>query len=364
MGGDQLGRINKNKLRSFKMALKNSYNTRTIKTPQKEAWPCLINTNKLTANYDRKILSVEFESALEAGDVFEVLDDGTKWMVYLPFLTETAYLRSEIIRCRYTVDINGHEYWVYFQGPTETSARWFVKDDTNISEMNLSGTIYVKKNEETDDFFQRFNKLKLGGKTWEIQATDRLSAPGIIEVIIKETFNDSIAELPEIKVECPIHQIMGPTVVNQDTLNGYEIRKNCVIEDGKWWVEGNPRVRLESVSDDGEFCKVRVYGGAVDSYRVYYGIPQSSYHLDVDIKGCRPAIIGDTVVSPYDIVTYKAGGEDRGSFVVQTKNAKILEQNGRSCKLEITTTKSCEFTLYFNKEDGTTESIDITVKSL
>ena len=64
----------------------------------------------LKPDYDKKYLSVEFDSGLEAGDVFEVLDDGTHWMVYLPKLTETAYLRSEIIRCRYTLEIDGTSY--------------------------------------------------------------------------------------------------------------------------------------------------------------------------------------------------------------------------------------------------------------
>ena len=38
---------------------------------------------------------------IKAGETFELLDSGTHWMVYLPVITETAYLRSEIIRCDY-----------------------------------------------------------------------------------------------------------------------------------------------------------------------------------------------------------------------------------------------------------------------
>lgn len=120
-GGNQLERIKKNKLRSFKSALKNSYNTRMIKTLLGSAFPCLINSDDLKSDYDKKIISVEFDSRLEAGDTFECLDDGTHWMIYLPYLTETAYLRSQIIRCRYTLDIDGVNYWIYFQGPTETA---------------------------------------------------------------------------------------------------------------------------------------------------------------------------------------------------------------------------------------------------
>ena len=100
LGGTQMGRINQQKLKSLQWALKNDYNSRMIKTPLHAAWPCLINSNNRKSDYDKEYISVEFESGLEPGDTFEVLDDGTHWMVYLQVFTETAYLRAEIIQCR------------------------------------------------------------------------------------------------------------------------------------------------------------------------------------------------------------------------------------------------------------------------
>lgn len=361
-GGGQLDRLVQNKLHSFKSALKNSYNARLIKTPKGEAWKCLINEDKLTANYDKKIVSVEYDSGLQPGDVFEVLDDGSRWMVYLPHLAEKAYLRANIIRCRYTVDVNGTQYWAYFQGPIETTAKWFIKREININEMNLDGTIYIKQTPETNEFFKRHQKFSLGGKSWIIGATDRLSVPGIIEAAVRETFSDPIAELPEVKLEDPMHQIMGPTKVKQDTVNGYEIRRGFVRDDCSWWVEGNPRVKVEP-SKDGAFCKVRVYDGAVDDFRLFYGTPQLSYHLDVEIEWECPPILGETVLRPYGTAEYHSK-DASGRFVLQTDNARMLDQDGKSCKLEITASKSCEFTLYFNRDDGKVDTLPIQVKSL
>lgn len=361
-GGGRLDRLIQNKLVSFKSALKNSYNSRRIKTPSGESWRCLINEDKLTANYDKKILSIEYASGLQPGDVFEVLDDGSKWMVYLPHLAEKAYLRANIIRCRYTVDVNGTDYWVYFQGPLETTAKWFIKQDVNINQMNLDGTIYVKQTPETDVFFARHRKLSLGGRSWEIGATDRLSVPGVIEAVVRETFSDPIAELPSVKLEDPMHQIIGPTKVKQDTLNGYEIRHGFIRDDCSWWVEGNPRVKAEPAKD-GAFCNVRVYDGAVDGFRLFYGTKQSSYHLDVEIDWECPSIFGDTTVRPYDVAEYRSK-DGCGSFYVQTDAAKVLSQDGNSCKLEITASKSCEFTLYCDKDDGTVDTLAIQVESL
>lgn len=123
----------------------------------------MINEDNLKPDYDRKILSIEHNAYLEPGDVFQCLDDGSYWMVYLPRLTETAYLRADIVRCRYTLTIEDTLYHIYFQGPTETDLRWFIKRGININELNLSGTIYIKLNEQTRNFFERFTHIKVDG---------------------------------------------------------------------------------------------------------------------------------------------------------------------------------------------------------
>ena len=76
LGGDSLGRTKKNKLWSFQRALKDSYQTRKIKTPNKSVWPCLINSSNLKSDYDRKIVSVEFASGLKAGETLANLSSG------------------------------------------------------------------------------------------------------------------------------------------------------------------------------------------------------------------------------------------------------------------------------------------------
>ena len=84
-------------------------------------------------------------------------------MVYLPVLTETAYLRSEIIRCRYVLEIDGEKYRIAFRGPEETDLRWFIKSGVNINELNLSGTIFIKLTPKTRAYFERFTHIKVDG---------------------------------------------------------------------------------------------------------------------------------------------------------------------------------------------------------
>ena len=256
LGGDQISRMNKRKVESLRLAMKNSYNTRMIKVGS-SAWPCLVNTmtGGRKANYEKDMISVEYAAGLEPGDTFEMLDTGVHWMVYLPVITETAYLKSEIIRCRYSLEINEKKYWVAVTGPQETDLRWLIKKNINANELNLSGVVYIKNDENTKKFFKRFTRIKLDGHTWEVQVTDSLTVPGIIELNIQEYYDNTIEELPEIKRDennTELNVISGKTMVKQDTIVGYAINDLAYDPKAEWHVENNPRVEIEEVLEDGQ----------------------------------------------------------------------------------------------------------------
>lgn len=362
-GGNQLGRIKETKLRSFRAALKNDYNSRMIKVPNKSAWPCLIvnNVSGLKSDYDKKRLSIEFESGLEPGDVFECLDDGTHWMVYLPTLTEIAYLRTEIIRCRYTLDVDGQKYWIYLQGPTEMDNTWFQKKGIHYDEPNWSGTIYIKKDERTTDFFHRFTKIQIEGHTWEVHVVDEISVPGIIELEIREFYDDPVAELPVVEPE-GCHEILGRETVEQDNTYGYMIRQDYFNPTYSWRVEGNPRVEIES--QEGDTCTVKVHDGAIRGFKVIYGGRTSGYHMNVTIERECKGIVGPKVVYPYDIVDYKTN--IKGSFYVSdTRLADIVDSDDTSCTVEIVSRKTGNFDIIFETEDKTVKtSLPVEIKSL
>ena len=363
-GGDQIGRMNKQKLKSLQWALKNDYNTRMIKTSNKVAVPCLINTGNLKSDYDKKYISVEFSSGLEAGDTFEILDDGTHWMIYLPILTETAYLRSEIIRCRYQLEIDGSLYWIYFQGPTETDLRWFLKNQININELNLSGTIYIKNDEKTKHFFKRFTHIKIDGHIWEVQVTDPITVPGILELEVQEYYDNSIAELPEIKEasgEYPLNTIKGADVVKQDTIVGYSIDPLCYNKDISWKVENNPRVKLQETIENGRICKVKIYPGAVKTFDICYGEQKRTITID----WAKPIIQGPQEVYPYETHTYWIKGENvKATFSIDSDLAEIIETGNDYCKVEIVSGKKGEFVLYCTPEGQEQTELIIKIKSL
>lgn len=362
-GGNQLNRIKVNKLRSLRAAIKNDYNSRMIKIPNKSAWPCLIvnNTSGLKSDYDRKRLSIEFDAGLEPGDVFQCLDDGTHWMVYLPTLTEIAYLRTEIIRCRYTLDVDGQTYWIYFQGPTEMDATWFQKQGVHYDEPNWSGTIYIKKDERTTNYFHRFTKFTIEGHKWEVHVVDEISVPGIIELEIREFYDDPLEDLPVVEQE-GCHEIIGRETVEQDGTYGYMIRSAYVNPEFSWRVEGNPRVEIESQEDD--TCNVLVHDGAIRGFRLIYGNKTSGYYMDITIERECKGIIGPQTVYPYDIVDYKTNV--KGIFSLSDNRiAKIIERKDTSCTVEITTGKTGDFEFIFEPTDfDTTIRYPIHIGSL
>ncbi len=303
------------------------------------------------------MVSVEYASELEPGDVFKCLDDGTHWMVYLPKLTELAYLYSEIIRCRYTLTIDDVTYWIYFQGPTETDIRWFIKRGINVNELNLSGTIFIKNNAQTRAFFDRFTHIKVDNHIWEVQVTDSISVPGVLELEVQEYYDNPIAELPEIIDASKQSHIVGEEIVEQDTTVGYFIPKEYVDEHAEWKVTGNPRVKITDVADDGQICKVRIYDGAVGGYTISYG----NESIDVIIDWERSYYItGPAEVYPYDFYTY----ECEGTFSVDSNLVRIVEQDGTKCVIEVLTGKKGEFTLVCDTVADGVKELPVKIRSL
>ena len=102
--------------------------------------------------------------------------------------------------------------------------RWFIKRGINVNELNLSGTIFIKNTPTTRDFFERFTHIKVDDHIWEVQVTDSISVPGILELEVQEYYDNPIAELPEIVRETDeTSVIVGETTVKQDTVIGYYI---------------------------------------------------------------------------------------------------------------------------------------------
>lgn len=363
LGGDQLSRINKQKLQSFRAALKNDYNSRLIKTDKHASVPCIIKNNAygLKADYDKKYISVEFSAGLEAGDVFQCLDDNSRWMIYLPILTETAYLRSEIIRCDHSLNINGKEYFVYFQGPVETDIRWFIKNGINANELNKSGTVYIKKDDNTLSFFHRFTKIKINGHMWEVQVTDPISVPGILELELQEYYDNKEADLPQVKPSDKNQLIKGEKIVKQNTSVGYMVDDSIYNTSTSWTIAGNDRVKIEEVLNNGQICKVKVNEGAIGKFTLSYG----TNSMEITIDTSDSFINGPTEVFPYSTNKYSIALPQGKQALFKTDNpsAKFVAVGDDYCDVEIVSGKSGKFKVMVKIDENIYE-LPVKIKSL
>ena len=272
-GANQEARMNRDKLKTLKKALLYSYQGATAVLDDGREFRCLMNSNKLSADYDEKIISIPFEDiclnaekigittqgivpiGLKVGSVFEWKENKTHWMVTLKKDEETAYFRGICRKCRFQIEVNGQSYWGYIRGPIENSLQWVEKNGNYFNKLNNSLIMYISKDENTEEFFGRFKVIKLKGKPWEVQAVDSIASDGLIEVALKETFTNSIEDsLPEVEIKDIDNKeephIEGPSKVHPYDLVNYKVA-NYQISSGLWTISNNKAVIKKSSVQEG-----------------------------------------------------------------------------------------------------------------
>ena len=267
-GGNQEQRFINDKLRGLKKALLYSYQAATATLSDGKEFRCLINPDKNKPAYDNKILSIpykdiclnaprvgktsegEIDIDIKPGDVFTWKETNTHWLVYLEYIEEDAYFRSEIRRCDQEVKIEDNSYWVYIRGPVETSIEWTQKAGIEWNTLNYSLVMYITADETTNNYFERFKTIKIldprynKEKTWQVVGVDPYYGDGIIQVFLDEYFENSIADAvaaensAETGEENPVDEtaayIDGPTEVQQYSKAYYEIHN---AEEGHWYLK-------------------------------------------------------------------------------------------------------------------------------
>ena len=230
-GNAQQDRMIKDKRETLDRAVLYSYQGAKVrKIDSTTVVRALINPNTVKQDYDDKIISVGFEHGFAAGDVFEWVNTGTYWLSYLQDLTELAYYRSDIRRCRYSIaweDENGESHFTYaaIKGPAETNIETLNKSNYSIDLPNHTLHLLVPSNEETRKLFRRYTKFYIkpleviddNPICWRIEATDTISTPGIIECIAHEYYSNLIEDDIEEgivggKIEPMVPEIITPDI--------------------------------------------------------------------------------------------------------------------------------------------------------
>ena len=307
-GFPQQDRMIRDKRHSLDKAILYSYQGALVKkqyydfTPTmegvKEAPPvrALINPNKLKQDYDDKIISVGFEHDFHTGDVFEWCNTKSYWLIYLQDLTELAYFRGDIRRCRYEIewrDENDKQCRTYaaVRGPVETRIDYIQKHGISIDNPNHSLHLLMPKNTDTLKKFKRYSKFYLQGtvegenKTcWRVEATDSFSTPGILEINAVEYYANEIIDdidngIVDAFVVKPMdpnpevnstYEIFGETFIKPKKEYTYYINNN---QQGNWYMDTNIPVKYNISKNENNQNSISLKWDAVLSgqFDIWFG---------------------------------------------------------------------------------------------
>lgn len=195
-GVNQQDRMIKDKRETLDRVVLYSYQGAKVKKLDSENIDlALINPNQVKQDYDDKVISIGYEFGYTPGTIFEWVNTGTKWLVYLQDLTELAYFKGDIRKCSYEIkwkddEGNLESTYIALKGPSEKSINSITKEGNVIDLPNYSLYMLMPKTEATMKQFTRYTEFYLQGSTtcWRVEATDSISMPGILEVHAKEYY--------------------------------------------------------------------------------------------------------------------------------------------------------------------------------
>lgn len=321
-GPNQQIRMRQDKLRGLKKALLYSYQSAIVQkydpltqNVEENAFRCLINHDKLKVDYQDKIISIPFQQIpvgktekvqtnFHNGTVFKWVHGNkqewtpdTYWIVYLQYSEETAYFRGEIRKADQQIQIivddgTTHIYRGWMTGPNQTSIFWNVKKGVIWNDFNYTKMLYITKDENTQAFFKRFDRVVIDGKAWEIQAyndnygnSSSNTDSGIIRVALKETYTDTNAFIKNVITEQEQSNkeqddqtidstayIQGPGTLYPFDINTYTI-KNLNIEAGAWSVSDPSIAKIIKISQDNLTATIEVITGRsnLKGFDIKYG---------------------------------------------------------------------------------------------
>jgi len=295
------GRNVSGKYKSFKSALQSSYQAEWITlnkdTDSEARWRCLINPSRLTEEYDKKIISIDFDSGVVEGTVFWWDRTNRYWIVNLQQHTEEAYFRGTISRCDYEIDIDGDSYWVSLTGPNETSTVWNEKHGIIWNDLNYKIKGIIKKDSKTVNYFTRHNVIKLKltypdaetGETieeyhnWKVVATDKYSSDSVMEVYLDEWYDnemeDNMREVEESTPDLTQPHIQGPAIVHVfDTDLSYSI---VGMDNGEFVVNSN-KVKITKM--DKTSCTLDILTTKEMNFEL-------SYVVDGEVQAILPIVV-------------------------------------------------------------------------
>ena len=289
---DKQKSLQKALLYSYQGAFVKKYYPEDDKEHESKVVRALINPNKLTQDYDDKILSINFEHEYHVGDIFEWVDTDTYWIIYLQQSTEIAYFRGNIRKCTYQISWkDGDQVKTTFaavRGPVETKINNIQKHGVSIDTPNYSLNLLIPLNEDTLKQFKRYSKFYLKNMQgeekvcWRVEAVDSISSPGVLEIAAIEYYaNEMEDDLKNGIVGGLIEPVKNPNSADvEETIIGetfikpkmtYEYRYDGAII-SEWGVDReNLPLTIEVMEEDEHVIKLTWQASYSAQFILSYG---------------------------------------------------------------------------------------------
>lgn len=305
-GKNQQTRMIEDKLKSLKKALLYSYQAATAILADGRQFRCLINPDKLKNDYDNKIISIPFEDICLNKDRVGKTSEG---------IEEIGLKAGDVFT------------WA------ETESDWIV---------------YLQRLEETAYFRAEIRRCQ-----YEVQINEnnyKVYACGPSESRvdwrkIKETLHNEINYTLEMYI-----------TKNEET-EEYLHRFSKIKLNGKPWdVEAVDNMSVEGII-------------IVALREDYSNTIEEAVEKEKEENKPEPIIEeiyidGETLVYPYEEITYSIVGAQGGIWSVNNPKVKITNQNEDTVNLYIDSGRSGNFVLIYSREDADDIELSVTIDSL
>lgn len=199
-GAQQQDRMVRDKLKSMLSAIKYSYQAAKFnKWEDDKTFKGLFNPITQTENYDTKRISVPFDSGVKVGNILHWQNTNSYWIIFLQDKDELSYFRGQCRRCDYVVqwvDKNRilHKAPVSVIGPTNPQLGQMNIANSQIDIPTGNIALLTQDNPIYREYFTRYQKILLKGKTYKIEMIDNISMPGVIQINASEYYTERIQD--------------------------------------------------------------------------------------------------------------------------------------------------------------------------
>lgn len=241
-GKRDIDRVDWQKNKDLKNALKYSDKSEYVQVEDRK-FQILIDGSSYSFNtFDEKSIESVKEDNLRIGDIVYWFRTKTYWVVLEQDLEETAIFKGRARKCSYLdIDFEGNIFkGAFFSLKNSEIEQVQLNESLLMDVLSDNAKLILPVNNITKQI-QRYTKLIIGNRVWEVQSIDNITQETIISIYLKETYANPTPELPQESVEINGVYIDGVTEILPYREYTYKIIGDV---QGDWALSDNSFIKI------------------------------------------------------------------------------------------------------------------------